>query len=63
METTFARSMPFRPGNSFAFASANASSRLSPAMMQPFCAPFSRKIRVSLRVSMSAIPTMFCDLR
>ena len=26
--------------------------------MQPFCAPFSRRMRVSLRVSMSAMPTM-----
>ena len=28
-----------------------------PATMQPFCAPFSRRMRVSLRVSMSAMPT------
>ena len=30
---------------------------LSPVMMQPACAPFSRRSRVSLRVSMSAIAT------
>ena len=28
------------------------------ATMQPFCAPLSRRMRVSLRVSMSAMPTM-----
>jgi hypothetical protein len=30
----------------------------APAMMQPFCAPFSRRMRVRRRVSISAMPTM-----
>ena len=51
--------MPARPGNALALASAASSVNSSPASAhatrQPFCAPFSRRIRVSLRVSMSAI--------
>ena len=49
--------MPFKPGNFFAARTAAVSSMLSPVMMQPDCAPFSRSRRVSLRVSMSAIAT------
>ena len=51
--------MPARPGNARAFASASASST-RPAIRQPFCAPFSRRMRVSRRVSMSAIATTPC---
>ena len=43
--------------------STSASLAVAAARMQPFCAPFSRRIRVSLRVSMSAIPTMLCVAR
>ena len=57
VETTLARSMPFKPGNFFAARTAALSSMFSPVMMQPACAPFSRSSRVSLRVSMSAIAT------
>ncbi len=49
--------MPFKPGNFFAARTAAVSSMLSPVMMQPDWAPFSRSSRVSLRVSMSAIAT------
>ncbi len=31
---------------------------MRPAIRQPLCAPFSRRMRVSRRVSMSAMPTM-----
>ena len=36
---------------------------LRAATMQPFCAPLSRRIRVSFRVSRSAMPTMFAARR
>jgi hypothetical protein len=57
--TTLARSMPARPGETRARPPALRASSTAPAMMQPLCAPFSRRMRVSLRVSMSAIATMF----
>ena len=44
-------------------ARARSSDGLSPAMIQPFCAPFSRRIRVRRRVSISAMPTIPCRTR
>jgi hypothetical protein len=47
-----------RPARARAIAAAPASSRPVPpvAITQPFCAPFSRNMRVSFRVSMSQMP-------
>ncbi len=50
--------MPFRPGKRFAASMARSGrDAASPLAMQPAWAPFSRRMRVSLRVSISAIAT------
>ena len=49
--------MPPSPGNARALAMA-ARSSTCPAMIAPLCAPFSRRMRVRRRVSMSAMATM-----
>jgi len=49
---------PFlQSGNLRASLTAAASSTCSPVMMQPDCAPFSRRMRVNLRVSTPAMAT------
>ncbi len=50
------------PGN-FLACSMAFSGFLLPVMMQPDCAPFSRMMRVSLRVSISAMATASPCLR
>ena len=56
METTFAKSIPFRPSNAFAFATASLSEITESDAIQQFIAPFSLKIVVISLVSTSAIP-------
>ena len=53
---------PSGPGTCRAAFTAAFSSTCSPVMMQPDCAPFSRRRRVSLRVSMPAIATTLAAL-
>ena len=50
--------MPLRPGKARAARSATSASALSAVAMHPPCAPRSRRIRVSFRVSMPAIATV-----
>jgi len=63
--TTLARSWPAIEGAAFAAASAWSilPAESAPATMQPFCAPFVRRMRVRRRVSMSAMPTTFAAAR
>ena len=50
--------MPLSPGNLRAALTASSALALAPVTMQPACAPLSRMIRVSWRVSISAIATV-----
>ena len=65
-QQTFAKSMPLIPAKLLASSIALASSSwpsLSAVIIQPFCAPFSRSRRVSLRVSISAMATVLWLIR
>jgi hypothetical protein len=56
--------MPARPGKRRACGDRLFLVQVSPlGQMQPFWAPFSRRMRVSLRVSMSAMPMTFSAFR